>query len=307
MRKMKRQICHILSFLMIALSPALIKAGVKEHKEESFLETTIEKKNVVEGERLIYEVRLFSTDPSVAGTEVADNPDFSDMPATRTAADTRLREVERKGKKYYSAVIDRFFIGANTTGRHKLKGGKYRIGYNRAVRIDDPFWGPSYANRLEIEEKDAPDVEIKVTSLPQNGRPEDFSGAIGEYELTLTLPEGEIIAGENTIAILTLSGKGDLTNIPAPDARQGFRDGLLFRSMTDNRQHFVTGGSLGSEIDMECIFYADKPGKYTIHPISFTYFDSGKGEYKRISTQPMEIEVTEDKVKSQSPPAIMNI
>lgn len=297
-----------LTLLLLWLPNAVNGAGKdRSVKPEVFLETSLSKEKVLEGERVIYEVRLFSKDQEIAGFELSESPDFDNLPWGRGAADNRLQQVKRDGTTYYSMVIDRFFIGADSVGTHKIKGGVYLIGYNRTLSADSRIWGHYTVNRVETLTLQAPDEKLQVATVPKKGRPEDFSGAIGSFDISVMLPEGELRAGEKAILVVTIEGKGDLTNIPAPDVRAAFREGLHFRSMTDNKEHFITKGVLGSEMELECVFTADAAGNYTILPITFTYYDTEKKRYQTISTKPLEIEVLPAKEKGGSPPVYHNI
>ncbi|MDE5975694.1 MAG: hypothetical protein K2G69_04005, partial [Muribaculaceae bacterium] len=263
-------------FLMILiLLPAMQMSGAKvKDTPDAFLKSSLQKEKVMEGEKVIYEVTLYSDDPDIAGAELIRMPEFSDIQAIRMAADNRLTETEIKGKRYYSVVIDRYILDAENQGRFKLQGGLYRLGFNRRVRVNDPFWGPSVMNRVEVAELKAPETVLKVGTLPSNGKPEDFSGAIGSFSIGLELPKGEIRAGQDILAVVTIEGEGDLTNTPAPDVRRAFREGLHFRNMTDEKQHFINEGKLGSEMVLLCRFTADAAGSYTILPVQFSYYDS---------------------------------
>lgn len=308
---MKSPFIKIWLFLSFLFFASGIGLGAKERKDASVprlsLETVLDKEKVVEGERVIYEVKLISDTPDIAGFELLEYPDFSRLPAVQSAADSHIKTLERKGEKFYSVVIDRYFIGAEENGKIRLNGGNYRIGINHPVTVNNPFWGPSLVNRVETIDLSAPDLTLSVSSLPQKGKPENFSGAIGQYEIKATLPKKSIRVGEKGMLTIIIDGKGDLTNTPAPDVRAAFREGLTFRSMTDDKEHFITQGSLGSEMRIKCIFTAEEPGRYTILPISFTFYDSDSKKYKTVSTSPLELEVLPAIEKEGTPPVYHSI
>lgn len=271
-----------------------------------YLETRIDRDHTVEGERLIYEVILVSPDAAVAGAEVMANPEFPGLDISRSAPDNHLEEVNIDGRLYYRAVIDRFFIGTNNKGKYTIKGGDYRIGLNRQITINDPYWGPSLANRVEMFALSAPDLKIKVDALPVSNRPENFSGAVGKFDVEMTLID-QPRAGDDIRMMVTIVGLGDLSEAILPDLPKYFPEGLHFKSMTDARSHFIKNGSIGSEIEIECLFTAGKAGKYTISPIEFSYFDSDKGKYVTAKSDPLEFEVTESKHYDETPPVIMDV
>lgn len=303
---MRRIYLILMAFCILFPGADRINAAGKRNTSGPFLETQVDRDRTVEGERLIYEVILFTSDPMVAGVEVISNPVFEGLDISRSASDSHLMEVEKDGKILYRAVIDRFFIGTGHKGKFTLKGGDYRIGFNREYTVDDPFWGPAVANRVETLDLKAPDLKISVASLPEKGKPDDFSGAVGNFSVEVSLEMAPVVRGDGNI-IISISGMGDLTDARIPDIPSAFGDGIHFKSMTDTRNHFIHQGHLGSEMEIECSFSADAPGKYTISPIRFCFFDSMKGEYIVAESEPLEIEVADDKRENEPPPTIMDI
>lgn len=295
---------------LLSLASSLFAAGKEGHTAASprlYLQTSLEKEKVVEGERVIYEVTLVSDTPDIAGFELLKYPDFSGLPSGQAAGDSHLKTIEKKGNTLYSVVVDRYFIGAEDVGKFQLKGGDYSIGINYPMTVNDPFWGPSVVNRVATFNLSAPDVELSISSLPSKGKPEDFSGAIGSFEISAFLRDKTLRVGDKGKLNVSVAGKGDLTNTPAPDVRAAFREGLIFRSMTDDKEHFITQGSLGSEMILDCLFTAETPGKFIIRPISFSFYNPEKKRYETIRTEPLEIEVLPAIEKEGPPPVYHNI
>lgn len=291
---------------IMLLSPLSVWGKGKTVHNQPFLETRLDRNRSTEGERLIYEVVLFSPEEDVAGAEILANPDFGELAVTRSASDSHIDKIERDGKTYYTVVIDRFFIGAGKSGKYEIRGGDYRVGFNRQVRVNDPFWGPMITNRIAVEELTAPDISMQVSPLPEKGKPADYSGAIGDFEVEASLHHGAV-AGEESCLLVTVAGTGDLSDAALPDIRSALGEGLQFKSMTDNVSYFIHHGKLGSELEIECVFVADKPGKYVVNPIEFSYFDSEKGKYVKARLKPIEIEVEERKSVREKPPVTMEI
>lgn len=296
----------IFAALMLLTSFSVFPKKTEKNESTPFLEVRVDRNHTVEGERLIYEVVLFSPDQEVAGIDLIKNPVFSGLNFSRSAPDSHLDEVKKGGKIYYSAVIDRFFVGTDKKGKFQIGGGDYKVGINRMITVNDPFWGPSVATRIEMFALSAPDLAVVVEALPEKNRPADFSGAIGSFEVELELKR-DVIAGEDSEVTVTISGKGDLSEISLPEIAKSFGNGLHFKSMTDERRYFIQQGSLGSEIEIECIFTAEKEGKYKIDPIAFSYYDSDKGKYMTVKSSPLEIVVGEAAEKSVPPPETIDI
>ncbi len=299
------KICLIITAMTVVAFPTFSRK--RNDLAKPFLEAGINRSNVVEGEVLIYEVTLFTPDPDIAGIELAGNPFFNNLPVSRSAADNRLEETEVDGAKYYTAVIDRCFVDANIIGKHKLRGGSYRIGFIRRTPVEDPFWGPYVSEELDVAVLEAPDVAVSVGALPIKGKPEDFSGAIGLYDIEVMIPFGDLHVGDEACAIVTISGNGDLSQASLPEIRSIFDDGLQFRSMTESRSHFMKEGKIGSEIEIECIFSPQREGEYEIGVCTFSFFNPESRRYEKAASDSVSVRILPASISKDSPTHYMDI
>jgi len=304
---MKRLNLHIAVLLLVVFGMSFDYASGKNKEAVPYLEARVDRRNVVVGERLIYEVVLFSPHSSIAGVEIVASPGLSILPSTPSSPDSQFSEIEVDGMKYYTAVIDRYFIGINEKGKYNLTGGEYRIGVGHRVQVNDPFWGPTIRNRIEAINLKAPDLTIKATALPSKDRPHNFSGAVGEFEVTAYLPEGNLRAGEDVDLIVSIAGYGDLTYATLPEVRKMLPEGIKFKSMTDSRSHYVKDGRLGSEIEIECVITPDREGEFIIDGIEFVYFDTKNGKYTTAKVPGLKMMVGEGIPSDSSPPVIIDV
>lgn len=296
--------------IILALAVITFSAFGKKRNDSQlpFLETRVNRDKVVEGEVLIYEVVLHSPDPNIAGLQLSRNPSFDNLPVSRSAADSHLETTLGKGgERYFSAVIDRFFIDATQSGKHKIKGGSYDIGYNRQVTVQDPFWGPYVSEKVDVANLDAPDISVTVSALPSKGKPEDFSGAVGKFTVEVMIPSGELHAGDGAFAVVSISGDGDLSEVSLPDVRSIFPTELQFHSMTENRNHYVKEGRIGSEIEIECTFTPLEEGVFEIGECSFSYYNPESRKFERAISDTVTVEITPSKSSHDTPTQYMNI
>lgn len=295
--------------VIAALALIAFSAFGKKRNEPSqpFLETKINRDKIVEGEVMIYEVVLYSPDSNIAGIQLSRNPSFGNLPVSRSAADNHLEATHRDGNEYFSAVIDRFFIDASEAGKYKIKGGAYEVGFSRQVTMQDPFWGPYVTDKVDVVSLAAPDISFTVSTLPSKGKPEDFSGAVGDFSIEVTVPSGELHSGDVAFAVVTISGDGDLSEVNLPDVRFIFPPELQFHSMTESRNHYVKKGSIGSEIEIECTFTPLEDGKFQIGECVFSYYNPVSRKYERSKSEPVTVEVTPSKSSNDTPPQYMDI
>lgn len=279
----------------------------RERTHGAYLQTKVSRDKVIQGENLVYEVVLFTPDSSVEGVELISLPDFQGIDVSRSAADNKLIPVEINGQQYYTAVVDRYFLRFPEKGKFKIKGADYRLGFYRQQEYYDPFWGRSIGNVVDAVGLSAPEVSVRVAALPERGKPEDFSGAVGDFEIAAEFPDGEIKNGEDTLLTVTISGVGSLEGVTLPNIPAMLPEGLQFKSMTDNVSHYIKDGELGSEVEIECVVMPKREGKFTIDNLSFSFYNTYTGKYDTITVPSLEIEAGSGLPSSGRPPVIMEI
>ncbi|MDE6769397.1 MAG: BatD family protein, partial [Muribaculaceae bacterium] len=208
---------------------------------------------------------------------------------------------------YYTAVVDRYFLRFPEKGKFRIKGADYRLGFYRQQEYYDPFWGRSIGNVVDAVGLSAPEVSVRVLALPERGRPDDFSGAVGDFEIAAEFPDGEIKNGEDTLLTVTISGVGSLEGVLLPNIPAMLPEGLQFKSMTDNVSHYIKDGELGSEVEIECIVMPKREGKFVIDSLRFSFYNSFTGKYDTITASSLEIEAGSGLPSSGRPPVIMEI
>jgi len=67
-------------------------------------------------------------------------------------------------------------------------------------------------------------VSIEVLPLPEEGRPADFAGAIGQWNLEVTAKPTEVAVGDPITLTIKISGTGNIDTVPAP--KLGSLDGF---------------------------------------------------------------------------------
>lgn len=133
-------------------------------------------------------------------------------------------------------------------------------------------------------------VTIKVKPLPEAGKPQNFSGAVGKFSIRAELDRPEAGAGDAFQLRLSIEGAGNLPLISAPEVNwpQGV-DGYEPVSRSDINK---TVAPVSGTLVFEYTFTAGQKGEYAIPPINFSYFDPAKGSYQTISSDSLQFTVT---------------
>lgn len=112
---------------------------------------------------------------------------------------------------------------------------------------------------------------IDCRPLPQDGRPDDFSGAIGQFTLDTSVSPKEVAVGELVTVSTTVKGKGSLDGVTSPTLPSipGFKQYPL--------KTLPAAGPLA--ISTEQIVIPENEQASTIPQVRFSYFDPDTGKY----------------------------
>jgi BatD DUF11 like domain len=133
-------------------------------------------------------------------------------------------------------------------------------------------------------------ISIKVKPLPETGKPENFNGAVGNFEIESSIEKTNFSTDESGLLHIVISGRGNmqlltLPEIKWPAAFEGFEP-----KITDNTNNLTIPIS-GSKT-FEIPFAISQEGKYIVPAISFSFFDPATGTYKNILTKEIPLTIT---------------
>jgi len=139
---------------------------------------------------------------------------------------------------------------------------------------------------------------INVKALPEKGKPENFTGAVGAFDFTVKASKSQLKAGESLDLVVTASGNGNLKlfQLPKPEFPNAFE---VFDPQHKEEVNTPLTGMTGKISDTYTIIPQFK-GKYTIKPQSFSYFDLNSNSYKTVTSEPIEITVLEGNAVANS-------
>ena len=130
---------------------------------------------------------------------------------------------------------------------------------------------------------------INVKPLPESGKPEDFSGAVGRFNFAAKPSKTTLKNGESLDLVVSVSGTGNLKlfTLPKPVVPSSLE---MYDAVHDEKVQTPLSGMNGKISDSYTIIPQFK-GKYPIKPMSFTYFDLSTYRYKTITSPEILITV----------------
>ena len=153
--------------------------------------------------------------------------------------------------------------------------------------FNDSFFNSGVAN-VEKNLKSNP-VTVNVRPLPNEGKPADFSGAVGSFTFHTEIDKTRLKTNEAVTLKCTISGRGniqliDKMNVTFPPDFEAYDP-----KVTSNIQTSASGIT-GNQV-FEYLLIPRKPGKFTIKPISFSYYDLDKKHYETLTSPEFTLDI----------------
>lgn len=156
----------------------------------------------------------------------------------------------------------------------------------------DPFWGPQQVTKdVKRTLKTKPET-LEINSLPKDGKPLGFSNAVGSFDFTSSISKTDIVANDALTIKVKITGTGNMKLIKDPEIKAPTEFEVYDPKVTNNFR--ITEGGLSGTREIEYMFIPRYPGKYTIPPIKFSYYDLKDKTYKTASSQAYTINVSKD-------------
>lgn len=150
--------------------------------------------------------------------------------------------------------------------------------------FDDPFFAPTKTVGIRSEP-----VRIEVVPLPSEGKPEGFSGAVGEFRLSGTVDKTQVHTNEAVTFKLTLEGEGNIRTLPEPAT--SFSSDFEKYPPKHNEQIDLQGVTVRGKRVYEYVLVPRVAGRQVIKPVSFSFFDPKAGKYRTLQTDQISVDV----------------
>jgi hypothetical protein len=132
----------------------------------------------------------------------------------------------------------------------------------------------------------SPPSELKVLSLPTQGQPKDFSGAVGDFQVSSDISSASVAAGDPLTLRLHIRGVGNFDRVDST-----MFDRLDRWKTYPAKSSFTPSDAVGykGEKVFEQPLIAALPGERTIPGLGFSYFNPNTQHYERAHTQPIKV------------------
>ncbi len=158
--------------------------------------------------------------------------------------------------------------------------------------FDDDFFGSAFGNRLAVIASRPLVGEVHMDStqvlpVPTVGRPQDYRGAVGQYEIVAQANPTTVDAGEPITLNIGIAGTGPMELVQAPPLHELPELTADFKVADESLAGFVKQGTKLFSTTIR----PRREGITSIPPIRFSYFDPDAEQFKTIHSEPISITV----------------
>ncbi|WP_275315348.1 BatD family protein [Tenacibaculum bernardetii] len=245
------------------------------------------------GESVYVEYRLyFSDNVGIYDNAITEAPQYNGFWNQEIKRNgTPVKTGMYNGERYRYAVLHKALLVPTKNGRLTIDPMKMDIIVAVPTGRAD-FFGNVITKQVRREFSSAKKV-VRAKALPLTNKPENFTGAVGDFSFDVSLNKGSLKANESSLIKVEVNGKGNLKLFELPKVETP-EELEIYQPERKEKISVTSSGIRGSVSDTYTVVPKFK-GKYKIPRTSFSYFDPKEKTYKTIVTDDLYVDVLEGK------------
>ena len=256
-----------------------------------FLTVDIEKRRVYVNEVVSVVIKVFVNNMGLKDIEYPRYP-HEGFSVGEFEEPQRQRENYR-GTRYDTLVFRQSLFG--------IKEGSYVLGpatlnckmvirqessrrsslFGRSIFDDDFFSSHLGGYRTQSIEIASEEIPVTILPFPEEGRPENFQGAVGYFDLDVNVDYKKVKVGDPIVLRMVISGRGNLDTVTAPKIAETDKFKIYEPQVTKKA---------GRKIYEQVLIPKSEEAK-EVPEVSFSFFNPESEKYKVIKKGPFPVEV----------------
>ncbi len=274
-----RRFAFLLIYCVLAFSTGLLSAQTDSERfpagEDYYLEASVEgDETVFVGQQVIYALRIYVLDTPGARSNIFETlPAFDGFWRAETFETRNPPVTTINGLRY---VVQELFVPV-----YPLLTGELTIESARLEVTGNLF--------RDVAMFESNPVSLEVVSLPE-AVPDGFSGAVGQFSLDVSVDRVQTALGEPLVLEISLTGQGNLEQIPAPELR--LPDG--WRAFEDESLATLDVNIAGLflwERSFTYLLVPNRAGTVEFAPVVFAHFDPSTSDYVTLTGPAFTVDV----------------
>jgi hypothetical protein len=270
--------------------------------KDLFLNVIPSKKSVYVGDQVVLTYKIYTKVP-VSSLSVERMPSYAGF-WTKDISDNSnsLRQNSEyiNGIEYTTAEVQKTVIVPQRAGKLTIDPmiiecvAQVRTESNRQRSMDpfEAFFNDPFFNRNIVnvkKELTSQTLTLEVKSLPENGKPASFAGAVGNYNFKSEIDKTELSTNEAFTLTLTVSGTGNVELLQMP-TRVFPPDFEVYDPKVTSSVNPTSNGLSGTK-KAEFLVIPRRAGSFTIPAVEFSYFNPANETYQTLQSESYEIKV----------------
>ena len=191
------------------------------------------------------------------------------------------------GEPYRFVVLRRTLLYPQKTGTLKIEPLTLDISVQVPSNRRD-FFGNLITSSINKTVSSGSSL-IDVKLLPTDNKPNDFSGAVGNFSFEIKSDKKELLIDEAFQLSLIVSGNGNFNLYDDP--KISLPNSLEVYEPEKISNVSVKANGIKGKVNNKYTIVPNNPGKYTIPEIKFSFFNPKLEEYKTIYSNPIYVDV----------------
>jgi len=259
-----------------------------------YLETKIDRSRVYQNEPVIIRYRIY-TRLNISSYGISTLPNYSgfwteDFPMPQQP---QTRRETINGQTYLVAEIKKTALFPQSVGKKKLEPlvieCEVQLPRRRSRDIFDQFFDDPFLARTTRQPVSSRPVEIEVMPLPEEGKPANFSGAVGNFSITAGVDRNQVKTNEAITLKVKVSGTGNIKVLPKPPIDLPADFEIYDPKVAENINH--DNDQISGSKTWEYVLVPRFQGSHEIKPITLSYFDPRAKTYRVAGAAPISLTV----------------
>jgi hypothetical protein len=242
------------------------------------------------GEVLLYRLRTLHRDG--ARLVQASAPDYDGLLEEPSVTGTQQEVTAEIDGMHFEGTEYIVPLRAVARGSQRIGPAPLRVQLPRAVGRDRTSRGASQVVHWSSKE-----IPLQVRPVPAEGKPADYSGLVGEFQIELTASTTSLALGETLTLDVQVAGTGTLSgfSLPPPPADASFR---VYDEPAENQAQLFDG-QYQALARIRRAVVPEREGELVIPPIEISVFNPRTERFEWIRSEPLRLEVLAGAGESQ--------
>ena len=268
------------------------KSGTEELGNNLFIKASVDKSKVYVGEQLVVTYKVY-TRVSIVDNGLTKAPVFNGFWSEDVFSPNKQATLHPEvidGIQYQVAEIKKTILIPQHSGTLNIDAMEMDCVIRMSVKSNnffDQFFGGGYRDsKVSIKSRT---LQIEVMPLPEVGKPDGFSGAVGEFSIETKVNKNKLKTNDGVNYLLTLSVKSNIKfiepiKLDLPKEFESFDPKM-------NDKISVSNTGISGSRTYDYLLIPRVAGNLEIPALHFSYFDPQKKEYIILKSAEIPIEV----------------